>query len=428
MKIKNKLNFILSVACSFVAVCATAFALAMSYLHGKVIYINNQDDFLKIYDNLSARYIVNADTGINITVPWVPIGTEEKPFTGYIDFNHRNIILSKGYDTNYISNSSENGIINLGLFGVNKGTIRNVVLQDPKLSSSYDWDKIENNVKINYGSVCAINNGILSQNRTNIKEIKFGNNFGETNIGGICGINNGEISACSTLGHFSVTSNSFTNVGSVCAIMNKGARLNYCYKDGYAFYTLDYPNSNAGYCVGLCKGGVFSNIGLSYGLDNNSKDIIRLNSSHKSSLVYCGVLIGKIEAEEDIKIENVVCDFKLETYLDNLFFGFISGKVFDNNFNIYIKNACFSGIISNSTSSSANKAGLIFGEYEKKENAKIENLFYYSLENGFLNFDYFGFQESNFNNLTLDLLQLDKDFWIKGNFHFYLNYEEVKNI
>mgnify|MGYP003303299790 CR=1 FL=1 len=79
---------------------------------------HNYCNFLKIQNNLSGRYIVNADTGINVTVPWVPIGTEEKPFTGYIDFNNRNIILSKGYDTNYINDASKSDSINIGLFGV----------------------------------------------------------------------------------------------------------------------------------------------------------------------------------------------------------------------------------------------------------------------------------------------------------------------
>ena len=112
---------------------------------------------------------------------WEPIGTDDNPYTG--------TFYGNGYTITGLCINNDSGV-NQGLFGVSRGTIKNV-----KMSGGYV------KAKSNSGMICGHNNGGVITN-CSVSGYVVGAT-GSQQIGGICGLNDnngdnkGEVSDCS---------------------------------------------------------------------------------------------------------------------------------------------------------------------------------------------------------------------------------------
>lgn len=136
-------------------------------------------------------------------IDWVPMG---KNSTGY---EYTGTFDGQNHTVNglYFNDTSTS---NIGLFGYNKGTIKNVGVVD-----SYF------NGEINVGGVCGVNGG----NATITNCYNTGTVGGKNDVGGVCGWNtNGTIKNCYNTGQVSGT----TCIGGVCGY-NYSATITNCY-------------------------------------------------------------------------------------------------------------------------------------------------------------------------------------------------------
>lgn len=136
-------------------------------------------------------------------IDWVPIGDNA---TGY---KYTGIFDGKNHTVSglYFNDTSTS---NIGLFGYNTGTIKNVGVVD-----SYF------NGEINVGGVCGVNEG----NATITNCYNTGTVGGKRDVGGVCGWNiNGTIENCYNTGQVSGT----TCIGGVCGY-NYSATITNCY-------------------------------------------------------------------------------------------------------------------------------------------------------------------------------------------------------
>lgn len=411
MKIRNKKSLIISTICIFAGAASLAGAIFISQNKFDVVYLNSEDDLLKINDKLDGYYVLKKK--IEITKPWVPIGTEEKPFTGHIEGNNRSIILSGGYDTNYINSSTNSSSFNLGFIGVNKGTIIHLNVKDSSIGN-FAWSSLENKVNLNYGIVSAVNIGYITGCKTAANPININSNINSANIGGICGINKSQIQGCSAVSTLNITTNCQSNVAAICGLQENSGVIKYCYKSAELQLNLG-SNSNSALCVGLCKGGEINNIGLS----SNDEKLVELNLT--SETYSAGALIGKADLTDNLTISNIVADISLisEKCLNS--FGFICGEIVNNGKILNCKNICLSGSVTIQNTDS-NTSGLLFGNYLDKNLNKYDNVYYYSVTSNYGKFNYFGLAESNYNDLSLSKLNFDEAAWKKGKHNFYLTY------
>lgn len=136
-------------------------------------------------------------------IDWVPMG---KNSTGY---EYTGTFDGQNHTVNglYFNDTSTS---NIGLFGFNKGTIKNVGVVDSYFNG-------ENNV----GGVCGVNGG----NATITNCYNTGTVGGKNDVGGVCGWNtNGTIKNCYNTGQVSGT----TCIGGVCGY-NYSATITNCY-------------------------------------------------------------------------------------------------------------------------------------------------------------------------------------------------------
>ena len=118
---------------------------------------------------------------------WEPIGSEQKPFTGF--FSGGGYVIQGGQ-----INVTDSGNSTIGFIGVNKGNIMELTL--------WDWNiTVDSSNSVNVGSVCGINHGsIFASGALCYLNAKNENeNTSSIKIGGITGINLGEIFYCSSL-------------------------------------------------------------------------------------------------------------------------------------------------------------------------------------------------------------------------------------
>ena len=134
---------------------------------------------IKLNDSIKMRY-----NGSSVVLEllgsvseWEPIGTKDNPYTGTFYGNGHRI---KGL---YIGDTIRD---NQGLFGVNKGAIKNVIMAEGGITA-----------KSTFGMICGYNNGGIIEN-CSVSGYVAGVN-GSKQMGGICGFNdaNGRISDCS---------------------------------------------------------------------------------------------------------------------------------------------------------------------------------------------------------------------------------------
>ena len=205
--------------------------------------IASKEHLLNVKNHLSSYYKMISDieftdddyssTGI-LSNGWNSIGSSTKPFTGYFDGNNHNIVGLK-------KSSTFSGVLYLGLFGWNEGTIINTnvvncdfnaVCTDPGHFGAYAggivaWNKgiIEHcsSSGIIYGTNGA--GGIVGENYSG--SITRSYNFctvSSNNAGGIVGINDRSVSNCYNTGAIS---------GSTAGgIVGEGWMPSYCYNVG----------------------------------------------------------------------------------------------------------------------------------------------------------------------------------------------------
>ena len=150
-------------------------------------------------DNFDKNFKLLND--ITFTDEWSsPIGTYERPFTGTFD-GDKHTIENLKLD---LANNDNNGFF--GLFGVNKGVIKNINILN---ESSFSNNNSLSEGKIYLGGVCGYNheNGKLSNINVKKSNLIFSNldNWkNSTNVpdksfvtsGSLCGLNEGTISEC----------------------------------------------------------------------------------------------------------------------------------------------------------------------------------------------------------------------------------------
>ena len=420
---KNKLS--LNLIISSILIFAFGGSLLGSFLiakeANKVEYIKSEEDFEKVRNNLSGHFILSPDSDINISNNWIPIGTAEHPFSGYFEGNFHGVNLSEGFSKEYAESASDSDLY-LGLFGFNVGIIKHLNVRyfnpitDNLLSHNYS--------NIVFGGVCCFNSGYITGCTSSFSQLNLSTNFSKSTIGGIVGVNNGQIQGCTYNSHFSITSEIDINSGCICGIADVNSVIKYCYRSGYVFYTLYGRNNNVGYCVGLCRGGSFENIGFSFKGNSFNPLRMRLYDRDHPSFADCGVLIGFIDALQNIFIDRTVIDFFSEdVYVDNLNFGFLCGRAKSNGHSIIVNNCCCSGKIFNLRSDSKNNFGMI-GVKDDASMFKITNSFCYDLNYNTSYFDLCDFIESSYSSLSIKTLHLDEAVWIKGTYNFFLNYEK----
>lgn len=191
--------------------------------------------------NTGANAILTADITVNSNVlysyggdlaadpntlaVWSPIGSTDNPYTGIFDGN--NCTVSGLYL------DSESNIV--GLFGWNKGTIKNVGVMDSYLkggnsvggicgfnqggtvSGCFNTGTV--NGKKHIGGVCGWSDGtVIGCDNT-------GKVLGEENVGGVCGYNNGTVTGAYNYG--SVLGDSVS--GAVCGKNNADGTISGCY-------------------------------------------------------------------------------------------------------------------------------------------------------------------------------------------------------
>lgn len=155
---------------------------------------------------------------IELTSPWIPIGTANHAFDGIFD--------GQGHIVSAVDVNSADGYA--AFFGKSSGTIRNVVLSGSVVSTdetgteeAADIDYVAGVVGLNLGTVSRVSStidvsgeylyncgGIAGRNEGTITECEnFGSVYGFQNIGGIVGTNYGSVTKSCNAGDIQCTQN-----------------------------------------------------------------------------------------------------------------------------------------------------------------------------------------------------------------------------
>ncbi len=164
------------------------------------IPVYTPEDFNNIRNDLDGNYILMNDITFNTEdfqdggdyynngIGWMPIGSNENPFTGVLDGNNFTV---SGISSSWTDEDYENIGLYVGLFGRNKGEIKNLTVSNNLAADS----SYQNNWSINnmpwLGEIAGYNNGKI----INCHSQSIGS-FGTITRGGLVGINTGEIYRC----------------------------------------------------------------------------------------------------------------------------------------------------------------------------------------------------------------------------------------
>ena len=159
-----------------------------------------------VIQNTSANAVLTADISNNTYETWTPIGNDQNPYKGTFDGQGHTII---GLDFN------DRNAENVGLFGKNSGTIKNVGV----VNSYFCGDT-------NVGGVCGFNSGTITGCYNTSNNNTTGEVSGSSSVGGVCGYNYGRIINCYNTGAVSGSS----SVGGVCGA--NGGTITGCYNTG----------------------------------------------------------------------------------------------------------------------------------------------------------------------------------------------------
>lgn len=301
--------------------------------------IETKDQLNNVRNHLNSYFKVTADIEFtaqdfsdngsfyNNGACWIPIGTETSPFTGIFDGN--NHIIS-GLSCNVVFSKDEvlpfDNYVYAGLFGYNKGTVKNVILEKgkfnaeaiPKDSGYMPWHEI------NAGSCVGFNDetGIVSHCYNN-GNVRSASSFGEECLyyaGGLIGKNNGKLENSYNSGNVNAEPGSsadawlYAYAGGLVGKNDEKGIINNCYNTGnVTAVTSDYNDF-------VCSGGLVGE--NAKGTINNSYNVGSVNASNTSESIYGVNLVGGIIGfYNDGKVNNCY-------YLDNVSTG--AGEFLDS--------------------------------------------------------------------------------------------------
>ncbi len=169
-------------------------------------YFISSDSDLKEFADLvnngtyGANAILTADVDISSYSPWTPIGTK-KSYNGTFDGQGHSVsglTIQKNVDSN------------LGLFGINNGTIKNVTVKEANIKVSTALAVVKQ------GAITGENKGsIINCHSVNSTIDNFSTGMA-SKAGGIAGVNSGTIDGCSNIGGVCIVRSLSEVVGGIC--------------------------------------------------------------------------------------------------------------------------------------------------------------------------------------------------------------------
>lgn len=340
MNCKSILSVFLIFILTF-GMCSTAFAV--DDIPDGYTPIYTAEDLNNIRNNLSGKYILMNDIDLSSYENWVPIGTEETPFSGTL--NGDNYVMSKI--------NIKNATSYVGLFGyINSSEISNLTIENAKVKINTDnniyiglisgqaTSSVLSNCKIN-GTISVEAKGNVSvggivgtiwsntkasgdcyvsdcSNDTDISVTGKSNDSTKTkdlHIGGIAGNSNAPISQCSNEGTINLSNfdsaSIFADVvaGGICGYTKGDVKD--CYNIGSITATgIDY--AVAGGIVGYWESN--ESIKNLYNMGPVASDL-----SVDEGLAFIGALIGYEEGTVSLDTESAEKDVVLSNcyYIDN---------------------------------------------------------------------------------------------------------------
>lgn len=412
MKKIKLINLILSIFICFLTSGAIVGSLLLAKEANDIVYVRNKNDLNKIRNNLAGHYVFDVDGYVQIDEPWVPIGSEEHPFTGRIEGNGHGINIKKGF---LVDNDSND----VGLFAYNKGTIQHLKIMVYGQVLNFNSNEV-NNYNLNLGMLCGSNGGYVTGCEINFSKLNIPEKIETLNCGGVAGINYGQIQECSIASGTNLEIFSNTNFGFFVGKSCGDSVIKYCWRSNYFGVYSKGQNNNIGYCCGYCESGCFENISISIPNSNSNLSVdLRLITENDCEVVVGG-LIGKINAVQDIAINNIALNISYNTNAVFGYFSFISPKINTNNHNIKLSNIWCSGKVTfplNNRMSgnviyfySDNNSLITFNNIYRSDIACSEN---FILGQGIY---------KKFEDINLSDLSFDEAVWEKGKYSFYLNY------
>ncbi len=194
---KKVIALLLSLVLVFGIVPVTGISVSADDLSGYTP-ISNVSQLKAIRNNPSGKYyLTNNITLSSYDGSLTPIGTPSAPFTGV--FDGRGYSISNLDYEPYITD----GIVLLGLFGMNNGTIKNLQIVNSNLDNTITG--INKTYELFYGVIAAANSGTIENSCVKNCTVKFTAqaNYGASGkytifeeLAGIAGYNNGTVKEC----------------------------------------------------------------------------------------------------------------------------------------------------------------------------------------------------------------------------------------
>ncbi len=284
----------------------SAMDVTTDIVSGTFTIVNNISDlWASLNGNLDGQYYVsNVDAS---GVEWLPIGTESKPFTGYV--------LAKCEDSESYATISDltiktvtdekSGTVYSGLFGClgTSGTIENIKLQNVTLQNE-EADCV--------GALVALNNGSIKNCL-----VSDGNICGKTIVGGVVGQNNGSITTASVAGNLTIVAKSETgeNIGGIVG-QNHGSVNSVDVRGNVVLRS----NTSSDKSSELYIGGI---AGINHGNIKDAQVVLNQSTSFdlsKSGTTYAGGIAGYASGSiEKVSAEaNIVASKNHDTYVGGI--------------------------------------------------------------------------------------------------------------
>ncbi len=278
--------------------------------------IYTKEDLDVVRNNLSGNYILMTDIEFtaedfadggcfyNGDSGWMPIGDEEAPFAGNFDGN--------GYAVkNLYVNINSSSTVYVGLFGYNKGSIKNLVIKDAVVIASISNAKRGSNVFVG-GIVGYSSEGIITNcyNTGNVSAYADTNLSSVACAGGIVGYSKSNIVNCSNTGSVSAKASSSTDgcwayAGGIAG--TNASVISYCNNKGglsaVASTSSDLSSNIVSVCAWSYVGGI---TGENYGTITNCNNTGIVNAYSNSNKTYSSAecIAGGIAGRSAATIHN----------------------------------------------------------------------------------------------------------------------------
>ena len=154
--------------------------------------VKNASDLRNIDNNLSGDYILGANIDLSTFPNWTPIGDGSNPFTGSLDgtfcTSPNDPLSCKTYKISNLRITSSSSAV--GLFGVVKGAIRNVGLENVSIQLT-----VNDGIYATVGALAGnIGPGSVDNAYTTGKlDVSLSNSAAATNTGGLVGYLSGTV-------------------------------------------------------------------------------------------------------------------------------------------------------------------------------------------------------------------------------------------